>query len=130
MTLKFLKAKIHRATVTRSDLNYEGSVSIDAALMSATGIVAYEAVNVWNVSNGERFETYAIPAEENSGEIGLNGAAARRVQTGDVVILAAFCHIDEAEIPGYRPTVAFVDARNRLTSITHSSGGIANGIVP
>ena len=123
MTLKMLKAKIHRVTVTQSDLNYEGSISIDAALMKAAGLLTCEAVNIWNVSNGERFETYIIPAEENSGEIGLNGAAARRVQTGDLLILATFCHVDAEEAAHHKPTVVFVDSRNRVVATKNSSGG-------
>jgi aspartate 1-decarboxylase len=113
MTRKFLRAKIHRATVTQSDLHYEGSISIDAALMQAAGMVAFEAVHVWNINNGERFETYIIPAKENSGEIGLNGAAARRVQVGDHVILATFCHLDEAEAKCHEPKIVFVNEHNR-----------------
>ncbi|HEY3823819.1 MAG TPA: aspartate 1-decarboxylase [Bryobacteraceae bacterium] len=113
MTRKFLRAKIHRATVTQSDLHYEGSISIDTALMRAAGMVEFEAVHVWNINNGERFETYIIPAKENSGEIGLNGAAARRAQVGDRVILATFCHLDEAEAKRHQPAIVFVDERNR-----------------
>jgi aspartate 1-decarboxylase len=113
MTRKFLRAKIHRATVTQSDLHYEGSISIDAALMQAASMVPFEAVHIWNIDNGERFETYIIPAKENSGEIGLNGAAARRVQVGDQVILATFCHLDEAEAKRHEPVIVLVDEQNR-----------------
>lgn len=117
MLLKLLKSKIHRVTVTRADLNYEGSISIDTALMRAAGFLAHEAVNIWNVTNGERFETYVIPAEENSGEIGVNGSAARRVQTGDILILAVFCHLEASEAPTHQPTIVFVDSRNRLLKV-------------
>ena len=114
MQLKMLKAKIHRATVTRADLNYEGSISIDTALMKAAALLPHEAINIWNVTNGERFETYVIPGEENSGEIGVNGSAARRVQTGDILILAAFCQMDAADAPAHHPVVVFVDGNNRI----------------
>jgi aspartate 1-decarboxylase len=116
MNLKMLKCKIHRATVTRADLHYEGSISIDPVLMRAAGILPYEAIQIWNVTNGERLETYVIPGEENSGEIGVNGSAARRVQVGDILILAVFCHMDAAEAAGYKPGVVFVDERNRIRS--------------
>jgi aspartate 1-decarboxylase len=113
MLVKLLKSKIHRATVTRADLNYEGSISIDTALMKRAGLLPHEAVNIWNVNNGERFETYVIPAKENSGEIGVNGSAARRVQTGDLLILAAFCHVEEPDAEKHHPTVVFVDSANQ-----------------
>jgi aspartate 1-decarboxylase len=129
MLLKTLKSKIHRATVTTSDLHYEGSISIDAALIQAAGLLPYEAVQIWNITNGERFETYIIPAAEGSGEIGLNGAAARRVQVGDLIIVTAFAWMDEDEARGHAPTVVFVDAGNRLASIAKTSGS-APGSTP
>ena len=127
MTLKMLKAKIHRATVTRADLNYEGSISIDSALMETAGLLPHEAVCVWNVTNGERFETYAIPGAANSGEIGVNGAAARRVQTGDLVIVAAFCHLEAAEARKHEPAVVFVDGDNKAVSVKNASGSAQDG---
>lgn len=114
MNLKMLKCKIHRATVTRADINYEGSISIDPVLMSAAGILSHEAIQIWNVTNGHRLETYVIPGEENSGEIGVNGSAARHVQVGDILILAVFCHMDAAEAAKHHPKVVFVDERNRI----------------
>lgn len=111
--MKMLKCKIHRATVTRADLNYEGSISIDTELMREAGLLPYEAINIWNVTNGERLETYVIPGGENTGEIGVNGSAARRVQVGDILILASFCHIDEAAAQSHQPRVVFVDSGNR-----------------
>jgi len=105
------KSKIHRATVTCCDVNYVGSVAIDTDLMEAAGIVDGEMVHVWNVTNGERLETYAIPAEAGSGTICLNGAAAHRCKAGDKVILAAFCLTDE---PVERKVV-LVDENNRIT---------------
>ncbi len=124
MLLKLLKSKIHRATVTRADLNYEGSISIDTALMKAAGLLPHEAINIWNVTNGERLETYVIPGEENSGEIGVNGSAARRVQPGDLLILAAFCQLEQTEAESHQPTVVFVDAGNRVVSTRRASGSI------
>jgi len=119
MNLKLLKGKIHRARVTASDLNYEGSISIDVPLMEACGILPHEAVCVWNVTNGERFETYAIPGSA-PGEIGLNGAAARRVQTGDLVIIAAFCWMGADEARKHVPVVVMVDENNRITTVKAS----------
>ncbi len=113
MNLKILKCKIHRVTVTRADINYEGSISIDPVLMRAAGILPYEAIQIWNVSNGQRLETYVIEGGENSGEIGVNGSAARHVQVGDILILAVFCHMDAAEAARHKPKVVFVDERNR-----------------
>jgi aspartate 1-decarboxylase len=114
MNLKMLKCKIHRAAVTRADINYEGSISIDPVLMRAAGILSHEAIQIWNVTNGHRLETYVIPGEENSGEIGVNGSAARHVQIGDVLILAVFCHMDATEAAQHHPKVVFVDERNRV----------------
>jgi aspartate 1-decarboxylase len=116
MLIKVLKGKIHRATVTKADLHYEGSISIDQDLITACGLAPYEAVNVWNINTGERFETYAIPAPAGSGEIGLNGAAARLVQAGDLVIIAAFAWMTEEEAATHSPRVILVDASNRLTT--------------
>jgi aspartate 1-decarboxylase len=114
MNLKMLKCKIHRATVTRADINYEGSISIDPALMRQAGILSHEAIQIWNVTNGHRLETYVIPGEENSGEIGVNGSAARHVQVGDTLILAVFCHMEAAEAAEHHPKLVFLDERNRV----------------
>lgn len=105
------RSKIHHATVTAADLHYIGSIGIDAALMRATDIAPGEQVAVWNVNNGQRIETYAIPLPENSGEIVVNGAAARHFQPGDKIIIVAFCITDE---PVTSKMIA-VDERNRLT---------------
>jgi aspartate 1-decarboxylase len=115
---KFLRAKIHRATVTGADLDYEGSIAIDSQLLEAANIAPFESVNIWNVSNGERFETYAIAAKAASGEVMLNGAAARRVQVGDKVIIAAFCWLDHSEPAEQKPVLVFVDEQNRVASKT------------
>ena len=109
--LNICKSKIHRATVTCCDINYVGSITIDEDLMDASGIVDGEYVHVWNISNGERFETYAIPGSRGSGEICINGAAARRCAAGDKVIIVAFTLTDE---PVTRQVV-LVDDNNRIT---------------
>jgi aspartate 1-decarboxylase len=115
MQLQLLKAKIHRATVTRSDLNYEGSIGIDELLLEASGIVPFEAVHIWNVTNGERFQTYALPSPKGSGEICLNGAAARKAEVGDLVIVAAFgLYTDPDDVMQHMPRLVFVDAENRV----------------
>ncbi len=110
-----LHAKIHRATVTRVDMHYEGSIAVDQCLSEAAGILPYEAVQVWNVTNGARLETYLIPAARGSGEVCINGAAARLAQPGDIVIIAAFQWMEEAAALRHRPTVVLVDAQNRVS---------------
>ncbi|KAF1702165.1 MULTISPECIES: aspartate 1-decarboxylase [Pseudoxanthomonas] len=120
MHLTLLKAKIHRATVTHSELNYEGSVAIDGLLLDATGIREFEQVHVWDVTNGSRFTTYAIRADEGSGIISLNGGAARHVQVGDLVIIAAFAQLDANEAATFKPDLVYVDAGNRITHTNHS----------
>ncbi|MFZ0759747.1 MAG: aspartate 1-decarboxylase [Candidatus Sulfotelmatobacter sp.] len=114
MQFKLLKSKIHRATVTRSDLNYEGSVAVDEDLLEAATIRPFESVHVWNITNGSRLETYALPAARGSGEICLNGAAARRSATGDLVIIASFVWLDDSEVGRHSPKIVFVDAANRI----------------
>ncbi|HEV7217885.1 MAG TPA: aspartate 1-decarboxylase [Terriglobales bacterium] len=113
MLVKLMKSKIHRATVTRADLNYEGSIAMDAVLLEAAGLLPGEAVHVWNVNNGERFETYALPLARGSGEICVNGAASRLVQLGDLVIITAFCWLEEKEARNYVSKVVLVDETNR-----------------
>jgi aspartate 1-decarboxylase len=120
--IKHLKCKIHRATLTKVDLEYEGSLSIDKELMDAAGLEAYEAVHVWNVNNGIRLETYVIEAPAGSGEIGLNGAAARGAALGDVLIIAAWGWHGAGEKA--KPVIVMVDERNKVKhsafSIQHS----------
>lgn len=115
MIIKLMKSKVHRATVTGADLNYEGSIALDQGLIEAAGFVLGEAVHVWNLGNGERFETYVIPAPRGSGEVRLNGAAARLVQPGDLVIVVSFCWVEPSEADKHTPTVVFVDEKNRVT---------------
>ena len=111
---RMLRAKIHRATVTHADLHYEGSITIPPDLLVAADLLEYEAVSIWNVTRGTRFETYAILGEENSRDICVNGAAAHLVDPGDLVIIASFIDIPEVEAKRHRPRLVFVDAQNRL----------------
>ena len=113
MQLTLLKGKIHRATVTQCDLDYEGSISVDSALMERAGILPHEQVDVLNITNGQRFTTYAIPAPAGSGMIGINGAAARLAQKGDLVIIVAYARMEEAEAKSFQPRVLLVDAHNK-----------------
>jgi aspartate 1-decarboxylase len=125
MTRKLLRAKIHRATVTGADLDYEGSVTVDRDLMDLADLVDHEAVHVWNVTNGERFQTYVIPGERGSGVVCINGAAAHKVTRGDLVILAAFSWMDENEARAWQPKVVFVDEHNRPVELRAERGGQA-----
>jgi aspartate 1-decarboxylase len=113
MQLTLLKGKIHRATITQCDLNYEGSISVDAALLERSGILPHEQVDVLNINNGARFTTYAIAAPAGSGIIGVNGAAARLAQKGDLVIIVAYARMEEAEAKSFTPRILLVDANNR-----------------
>jgi aspartate 1-decarboxylase len=125
MTRKLLRGKIHRATVTGADLHYEGSVTIDRDLMDEADLVDHEAVHIWNVTNGERFETYAIPGRRGSGVVCVNGAAAHKVSRGDLVIIAAFSWMDEKEARTWKPRVVFVDEANRSVGQREERGGQA-----
>ncbi len=115
MMRSMLKGKIHRATVTGADLHYEGSITIDRDLMDAADLLPYEEVKIYNVSNGERFATYAIPGARGAGEICLNGAAAHRAQPGDVIIIACFALADAEEVRHWQPSLVYVDGANRVT---------------
>jgi len=114
MMRKMLRAKIHRATVTQADVHYEGSITIDRRLMDATDLLPNEAVCVWNVTNGNRFETYAVEGAPDSGVICVNGAAAHLVSPGDLVIIAAYTWLEEEVAREYQPKVVFVDELNRM----------------
>jgi len=109
-----LKSKIHRARVTDGNIDYEGSITIDKKLMEAADILPYEQVQVLNVNNGARFSTYAIEGRENSGEICLNGAAARLVAKGDIVIILTYADMDDEEARHYQPRLVYVDEKNRI----------------
>ncbi len=115
MFIEVLKSKIHRVTVTDADLNYIGSITIDRTLMEAAGLIEYEKVQILDNNNGERFETYVIAGERDSGTICLNGAAARRVQRGDIILILSYATMDFEEAKRFKPTVIFPDtATNRL----------------
>ncbi len=118
MRITMLKSKIHRATVTGADLTYEGSISIDPALCDAAHLIPFERVEIYNCNNGERFATYVILGKP--GEICLNGAAARRVQKGDLVIIANYAEFERSEVSHHKPSLVHVDANNKITSIKHS----------
>lgn len=113
MNRKMLKSKIHRATVTGADLHYEGSVTIDRELLEAADILPYEAVDIWNVTYGTRFQTYAIEGQPGSGTICINGAAARLVSKGDLVIIASWQEVEAGAAKDHEPKLVFVDEKNR-----------------
>ena len=113
-----LKSKIHRATVTDADLHYEGSISIDEKLLEEAGIAPYEQVAIYDVDNGERFTTYAIKGKRNSGTICLNGAAARKVAKGDLVIIACYVLAEDKEVANWKPKCVFVDAKNKIKKLS------------
>ena len=108
-----LQSKIHRATITDSDLNYEGSITVDAALLEKANLVDFEQVRIYNISNGERFETYVITGPRNSGTICVNGAAARKVAKGDLIIICSYVMMDAEEAKEHKPSLVFVDEHNR-----------------
>ena len=113
----FLRSKIHRATVTEANVAYEGSITIDRHLMNAAGLEPFEKVEVYNVTNGNRFETYVIEGAPGEGDIGVNGAAAHLVSPGDKVIIACYCSLHEGEILAHRPKLVFVDERNGIREL-------------
>lgn len=119
MTITMLKAKIHRATVTQAELDYVGSITVDMDLLEQAGILEYEKVQIVDVNNGSRFETYTIAGERGSGVMCLNGAAARMVQTGDKIILMAYAQVTPEDASELRPTVLFVDEKNKVTKVTN-----------
>ena len=116
-----LKSKLHRVSVTQTELHYEGSCAIDEALLEAAGLHEYEQVDIYNIDNGERFSTYAVRAPHGSGTVCVMGAAARLVTIGDHLIVAAYASFDEAELAGFKPRVVVVDAKNRIVRETVSS---------
>lgn len=119
MQRNLLKSKIHRATATHCELHYEGSCAIDEDLLDAANIVENEQVHIWNIDNGERFVTYAIKGQRGSGMVSVNGSAARRAAVGDLLIIAAFAQVEEAEVAAHRPQLVFVDAANRQVELRH-----------
>lgn len=118
MTVTMLKGKIHRAVVKQAELNYVGSITVDHELMEAAGIYEYELVQIVDVENGNRFETYTIAGEPGSGMICLNGAAARQVQVGDHVIIMCYCQMSPEEVKEHKPKVVFVDDENKIAKVS------------
>jgi aspartate 1-decarboxylase len=112
MLVTLLKSKIHGARVTGKDINYEGSLTIDPELMEAAGFLPYERVEIYNITNGERFTTYLIPGKRGSREIVLNGASARKGEIGDILIVVAFTQVEEDKAPHFRPTIVILDEHN------------------
>lgn len=123
MQREVLRGKIHRATVTEANLEYEGSLTVDAELMEAAGLAPYERIDVYDVTNGSRFSTYLIEGPRHSGVICVNGAAAHLARAGDRVIITGYGLATEAELKGHRPRVVLVDERNRIRQVLHESTG-------
>lgn len=120
MHITMLKAKVHRARVTHSELEYEGSCAIDGVLLDRSGIREYEQIQIYNVNNGDRFTTYAIRAKEGSGTISVNGAAARRAAVGDILIICAYAMLNQNELANYHPNLVYVNERNQIIRMEHT----------
>ncbi|NQY26542.1 MAG: aspartate 1-decarboxylase [Piscirickettsiaceae bacterium] len=120
MQLTLLKTKLHRACVTHSELDYEGSCAIDGQLLEAAGIHEYEQIQIYNIANGERFTTYAIRAEDGSHIISINGAAAHKASPGDRIIICAYGTLDEKEVANFKPTLVYLDENNNITNMKSS----------
>ena len=120
MNTIMLKAKLHRVTVTHSELEYEGSCAIDQHLLETAGIREYEQIEIYNVTNGERFTTYAILAEDHSGVISVNGAAAHKANPGDVIIICAYVGLNSQELVSFKPKLVYVDELNQITHTRHT----------
>ena len=120
MQLTLLKTKLHRACVTHSELEYEGSCAIDGKLLEAAGIHEYEQIQIYNIANGERFTTYAIRAEDGSNIISVNGAAAHKASPGDRIIICAYSSMDEKEVANFKPTLVYMDENNDIIRMGHS----------
>jgi aspartate 1-decarboxylase len=120
MQLTLLKAKLHRACVTHSELEYEGSCAIDGDFLEAAGIHEYEQIQIYNVANGERFTTYAIRAEKGSKIISVNGAAAHKASPGDRIIICAYVSLDAKEVENHKPTLVYLNEHNDITHMRHS----------
>ena len=117
MLYNMLEGKIHRATVTDANLHYEGSITIDQDLLEAAKIIPFSQVQIYNITNGNRFETYAIVGERGAGEMVINGAAAHKASTGDLIIVACFVHVDAAEAAMHKPSLVYVDGANAIVDV-------------
>jgi aspartate 1-decarboxylase len=117
MIRAFLRSKIHRATVTHVDIEYEGSLSLDEDLMIAAGLWPFERVEVWNVSNGERFSTYIIRGEKGARQVGVYGAAGRKVKVGDTIIIAAYAYLEDGEVEFFTPKIVLLEEGNKMAGI-------------
>ncbi len=120
MNTTMLKGKLHRVTVTHSELEYEGSCAIDGHLLETAGIREYEQIEIYNVTNGERFTTYAILAEDNSGIISINGAAAHKADPGDIIIICAYVGLNQQELVSFKPKLVYVNESNQITHTRHT----------
>lgn len=120
MLLTMLKCKLHRVHVTHSELHYEGSCAIDQRLLEAAGLLPYEQIQIYNVTNGARFTTYVIEGERDSGVISINGAAAHHAKPGDVIIIAAYAQMNAAEAQAFKPRLVYVDGHNKITRTSHA----------
>ncbi len=120
MQSTMLKAKLHRARVTHSELEYEGSCAIDGLLLDRSGIREYEQIQIYNVNNGDRFTTYAIRAQDGSGTISVNGAAARRAAVGDVLIICAYVGLSQSELVNYHPNLVYLNEHNQIARVGHT----------
>ncbi len=124
MLVNMFKSKIHRATITGANVDYEGSVEIDGLLLDAAKIREFEQVNIWNITNGQRLTTYALRGEDGTGKISINGAGALLMNSGELCIIATFCQCFPDEADKHQPTVVLVDKNNKITSIVNKSGGM------
>ena len=115
-----LKSKIHRATVTDANVEYEGSITLDEELMEVADLIPFEQVHIYNISNGNRFQTYCIKGQRGSGDICINGAAARLAKKGDLIIIASYVNIKDAELQNFQPTLVYLDENNTLKTVCHS----------
>lgn len=120
MLITLLKSKIHRVTATHAELDYEGSCAIDGKLMQAAGIREYEQIQIYNIANGKRFTTYAILAEEGTGIISVNGAAAHKANPGDLLIIATYVQMTEEQADSFHPSLVYVDKDNKITEVKNS----------
>ncbi|MGA2361927.1 MAG: aspartate 1-decarboxylase [Candidatus Aminicenantales bacterium] len=117
MIRAFLRSKIHRATVTHVDVEYEGSLSLDEDLMKVAGLAPYERIDVWNVANGERFSTYIIQGKKGSRQVGVYGAAGRKVRVGDTIIIAAYAYLEDSEVEFFTPKIVVLEEGNRVKEV-------------